>query len=113
MIYQAITDDERPGTGLVCNLCRSPVDAAPCPEHARYGSDADWLAATGTCGGCGRDGHRCDGGCGCRCAPLHPVAGRVAAIPEQAVLDLDLSSMIRTSHMESPSLASIPLGGTA
>ncbi|WP_449065599.1 hypothetical protein, partial [Planomonospora algeriensis] len=67
MRYYAIPDDERPGTGLVCNICRAPVEVRPCPDHVEFGSDADWYAATGMCGRCGRDGPHCDGRCGCRC----------------------------------------------
>lgn len=74
MRYQPIPDDERPGTGQVCNLCRVSVETRPCPDHVRYGDDADWYGWSGLCGRCGRRGEWCDGSCGCACAHLHPAA---------------------------------------
>ncbi|MFC7723444.1 hypothetical protein [Nonomuraea recticatena] len=89
MKYQPIPDDERPATGLVCNICRAPADAAPCPDHVEFGDDADWFAATGMCGRCGRDGRHCAGGCGCRCAHLHqPGTHPIPIIDGQLGLEL-------------------------
>ncbi|WP_043636860.1 hypothetical protein [Nonomuraea candida] len=90
MRYEPIPDDERPGTGLVCNLCRVSVEVRPCPVHAAlHGTDPDRYALLGVCGQCGRHGSRCDGTCGCRCAHLHPRGETpIPVIDGQAALDI-------------------------
>ncbi|MEV0031404.1 hypothetical protein [Nocardia sp. NPDC050793] len=45
--YRAVWSDELPPGGMVCNICRQPVETEPCAEHAPPGYVVGWQESDG------------------------------------------------------------------